>query len=42
MSRYLTGDRYVGSFKNGKKNGTGKIIYSDNSYYDGNLSLIHI
>ena len=32
---YNTGDKYVGSLENNKRNGKGKMYYADNSIYDG-------
>ena len=32
---YDNGDKYIGQFKYGKKNGKGKMFYADKSYYEG-------
>ena len=32
---YPDGGKYVGKFKDGKKNGQGKFTYTDGGWYDG-------
>ena len=32
---YNNGDKYIGEWKNDKREGKGKIIYKDNSEFDG-------
>jgi hypothetical protein len=33
----LTGTKYVGNWKDGARNGNGKIMWTDGSYYEGNF-----
>lgn len=33
---YKSGDRYQGSFANGRWNGAGRLIFKDGTYYSGN------
>lgn len=35
---YQNGNVFIGKFENGKANGPGQFVFSDGSFYHGNMS----